>query len=155
MTRSIWWGPAPPPSPEFGQAWASTQQGSQPVPLYVFNGEDWDLIASYDTVTPAWTIPTGGVAATIASATTTNIWAAANPVLLVTGTTTITGLGTPASSGLTKVLIFEGILTFTYGASAIIIPGGSNITTAVGDVATMMSVGSGSRLVSYQRGAGW
>ena len=73
-----------------------------------------------------------GVEADIASATTTDIGAQNTNFLRVTGTTTITGFGTNYNGP--RFLRFAGALTLTHG-SALVLPGGANITTAAGDVA--------------------
>jgi len=92
--------------------------------------------------------------ADIASATTTDIGAVEGLAHDITGTTTITGLGT-VRAGIWKVLKFEGALTFTHNATSLILPGGANITTADGDIAVMISEGSGNwRCVAYQKATG-
>jgi len=91
---------------------------------------------------------------TIASATTTDIGAKDANYLAVSGTTTITGLGT-VSSGIIKILKFDGILTFTHNGTSLILPGAANITTAAGDIAIMRSEGSGNwRCLFYGNIAG-
>ena len=91
--------------------------------------------------------------ATVASATTTAIGAAASNTVNVTGTTTITAFDTIASGALRR-LVFAGILTLTNNAS-IALPGGANIVTAAGDTAEMLSLGSGNwKCVSYTRQSG-
>lgn len=71
--------------------------------------------------------------ADIASATTTNLATATGNSVKITGTTTITGLGT-VQAGTCMKLTFTGILTLTYNATSMILPNaGSNITTAGGD----------------------
>jgi hypothetical protein len=87
----------------------------------------------------------------IASATTTDIGAATGNFVHITGTTTITGLGTVAA-GARRVVVFDGALTFTHNATSLILPTGANITTVAGDTATCISEGSGNwRVTSYQR----
>lgn len=72
----------------------------------------------------------------------------------VTGTTTITALGTEGA-GIHYLLKFAGALTFTHNATSLILPGGANITTAAGDLAWMISEGSGNwRCISYTRASG-
>lgn len=89
--------------------------------------------------------------ANIASATTTDIGAATGNTVHITGTTTITGLGT-AASGIVRDVIFDGALTLTHNATSLILQGGSNITTAAGDTARFVSEGSGNwRCLQYQR----
>lgn len=60
----------------------------------------------------------------------------------ITGTTAITALST-VRAGVWKVLKFEGALTLTHNATSLILPGGANITTADGDIAMVVSEGSG------------
>ena len=92
--------------------------------------------------------------ADIASATTTNLANATGWYLDITGTTTITGFGT-VNEGQIYMLRFTGALTLTYNASSLILPGAASITTAAGDVAFMMSLGSGNwRCLVYQRASG-
>jgi len=87
--------------------------------------------------------------ADIASATTTDIGAVAGHQHHITGTTTITGLGTVAA-GIWKILTFDGALTLTHNATSLILPTGANITTAAGDTGIFISEGSGNwRCVSY------
>jgi len=87
---------------------------------------------------------------TIASAATTDLSSQSAFILTVTGTTTITSLGT-VSAGIYKVLIFGGVLTLTHNATSLILPAGANISTAAGDVALVVSLGSGNwRCLFYQ-----
>ena len=91
---------------------------------------------------------------TIASATTTDLNTVKEAAISVTGTTTITALGT-VPAGVFKTLVFSGALTFTHNATSLILPTGASITTAAGDCATMLSLGSGNwRCVSYMRASG-
>lgn len=90
---------------------------------------------------------------TIASAATTNIGAETNFRLNVTGTVTITSLGTTANSR--KLLRFSDALTLTHNATTLILPGAANITTAAGDFAEFVSDGSGNwRCVMFTRADG-
>lgn len=92
--------------------------------------------------------------ADIASATTTDLGAVAGLMHDITGTTTITSFGT-VSAGIWKVIKFEGALTLTHNATSLILPGGASITTADGDVAIVISEGSGNwRCLSYTRANG-
>lgn len=89
--------------------------------------------------------------ADIASATTTDIGAATGNVVDVTGTVTITGLGT-VQSGTFRIVRFTGALTLTYNATSLILPGSASITTANGDCAGFESLGSGNwKCVFYQK----
>lgn len=87
----------------------------------------------------------------IASATTTDIAGSTGNVVDVTGTTTITGLGT-VQAGAIRLVRFTGALTLTHNATSLILPTGANITTAAGDEAIMVSLGSGNwRCANYFR----
>jgi hypothetical protein len=71
----------------------------------------------------------------------------------VTGTTTITSIGT-AGVGTWVGLQFDGALTLTHHATDLILPGAANITTAAGDEAVFVEYASGDwRCVSYVRAA--
>ncbi|CAB4165322.1 hypothetical protein UFOVP833_48 [uncultured Caudovirales phage] len=127
------------------------------------------MVASVTTGTPVFHIQTGSSpftggnltsaineakGADIASATTTNIGAATGNFVHVTGTTTITGLGT-IQAGTRRIVEFDGVLILTHNATSLILPGAANITTGAGDVATFVSEGSGNwRCVDYIRATG-
>jgi len=80
--------------------------------------------------------------ADVASAGTTDLCAATGSYVRVTGTTTITALGTCAA-GIRRSVKFTGVLTITHNATSLILPGGSNITTTANDVHHFVSLGSG------------
>jgi hypothetical protein len=120
---------------------------------------DWSTTASSNSPSDATTIGAGladnfqqiqatvrtafaSKGADIASATTTDLGAVPGKQHDITGTTTITGFGTVAA-GIEKLVKFEGALTLTHNGTSLILPGGGNITTANGDVALMVSEGSG------------
>lgn len=93
-------------------------------------------------------------AVTLASAASVAIGAAASNNITITGTTTITSFDTIAN-GTTRQVVFSGALTLTHNATSLILPTASNITTAAGDVATFLSLGSGNwRCTGYQRSNG-
>lgn len=91
----------------------------------------------------------------IASASTTDICATGTSLYAkVTGTTTITSLGT-AAAGCWRWITFTGALTLTHNATSLILPGGANITTAAGDVMGAVSEGSGNwRVLAYTTASG-
>ena len=92
--------------------------------------------------------------ATLASAATVNIGAAAANYLIITGTTTITAFDT-VQAGTRRKLKFSGALTLTHNAAKLILPGAANITTAAGDYAEFESEGSGNwRCTSYMPASG-
>ncbi len=91
---------------------------------------------------------------TIASAATVNIGAAAGNTISVTGTTTITAFDTIAEGAIRRI-VFAGILTLTHNGTSLILPTGASITTAAGDVAEFVSLGSGNwRATGYERASG-
>lgn len=91
---------------------------------------------------------------TIASSGTIDLGASIGNYVQITGTTAITALGTVAA-GTWKMVEFAGILTLTYNATSLILPGAANITTAAGDTAMFVSEGSGNwRLLAYTRASG-
>ena len=83
--------------------------------------------------------------ADIASAATTDIGAATGNYVEVTGTTTITALGT-VQAGTRRVVRFTGALILTHNATSLILPGSANITTAADDRAEFISLGAGNWL---------
>lgn len=89
-------------------------------------------------------------AADIASASVLDLGAATGDLVHITGTTTITALGT-ADAGVERTLVFDGILTLTHNATSLILLGGANITTAAGDVVRLRSEGSG----NWRQVGGW
>lgn len=90
----------------------------------------------------------------IASAATTDIGAATGNYVVVTGTTTITALGT-IQAGTGRVVRFAGALTLTHNATSLILPTGANIVTAPGDIAVFVSEGGGNwRCTSFERASG-
>jgi hypothetical protein len=82
---------------------------------------------------------------TVASATLTDIGAATSEVVAVSGTTTITGLGSIVA-GVRRTVRFTGSLLLTHNATSLILPGGVSITTALNDTAEFLSLGSGNWL---------
>lgn len=91
---------------------------------------------------------------TIASATTTDLGTKESQYLTVSGVTTITGLGT-ISAGITKYVTFSGALILTHNATSLIIPGAANITTAAGDTARFLSLGSGNwKCLTFTKASG-
>lgn len=97
-----------------------------------------------------------GPSTNIASATTTDLGTIVSNSVVITGVTTITSLGSSASTANPIYFIrFTGILTLTYNASSLIIPGAANITTAAGDTATAEYLGSGNwRILNYTKASG-
>ncbi len=92
-----------------------------------------------------------GTIANLASATTTDIGAQNTSFLNITGTTTITGLGTNYNGP--RYLVFAGALTLTHSAT-LVCPGAANITTAANDSAIAIPISGGWQIVAYQKASG-
>lgn len=91
---------------------------------------------------------------TMASAATVNIGAATSNVISISGTTTITGLGTIAV-GTRRTLRFLGVLILTHNAASLILPAGANITSEVNDSAEFLSLGGGNWIcLDFTRASG-
>lgn len=68
----------------------------------------------------------------------------------ITGTTAITSIATKGAGTVVK-LHFDGALTLTHDATALILPGSGNITTAAGDEAEFVEYATGDwRCLNYQ-----
>jgi hypothetical protein len=90
----------------------------------------------------------------IASASTVNLATATGDYINITGTATITSLGT-VSVGMRFILQFNNAAVLAHNATSLILPGNANITAAVGDVAWFESLGSGNwKCLLYQRASG-
>lgn len=113
------------------------------------------LLDDADAAAARATLETEGVkASAIASAATTDIWAATGDLVHITGTTTITSFGTASRAGIVREVIFDGALTLTHGAQ-LDLPGTANITTAAGDRALVRADTTTKAVVMhYQRADG-
>lgn len=90
----------------------------------------------------------------VASAATCDIGAVNSFIVRITGTTTITSLGTTYNGP--RFVRFADALTLTHNASTLVLPGAANITTAAGDAMLCVPNGStpsGWRVLFYQRAA--
>ncbi len=86
---------------------------------------------------------------TILSAATTDLNTASGDFVTVSGTVTITSLGT-CSAGREVTIRFSGALVLTHNATSLILPGAGNITTVANDCGIFRSLGSGNWIcVSY------
>lgn len=107
-----------------------------------------------DTYVTTGLVAQGWKGANTASAGTTDIGSLTSTYVHVTGTTTITALGT-AAAGAKRIVVFDGALTLTHNASSLILPTAANITTAAGDTAIFISEGSGNwKCVTFLRANG-
>ncbi len=91
-----------------------------------------------------------GAQSSIASASTTDLGTLTTNSALITGTTTITSLGSSASTSKPYWFVeFNGALTLTYNATSLITPTAANITTAANGFALMYYRGSGNWTVLF------
>lgn len=89
---------------------------------------------------------------TVASATTTDILGAASQYVAISGTSTITSLGTGANK--IRFVRATGAFTLTHNATSLILPGGKDIVAASGDTfAAISDASSNVRVHNYQRAA--
>lgn len=99
--------------------------------------------------------PLTAQAASIASATTTDLGSDISQAITVSGTTTITSFGSTAPTGALKFVYFSGALLLTHNGTSLILPGAANITTAAGDCLIARHEGSGNwRVLTFLRAAG-
>lgn len=92
---------------------------------------------------------------TIASASTCDLGSKEAMSLYITGTTTITSLGT-VSEGIRKWVRFADALTLTHNSTSLKLPGGVSITTATDDRALFESQGGGNWVcLTYQKANGY
>lgn len=97
--------------------------------------------------------PFGGQAvAGVTAAAITDVLGSNGTVVSVTGGTTINSLGTRPNQF--KIVYFTGVNTLTHNATTLILPGGTNITTAANDAMGVISDGSGNARVVWYQGPG-
>jgi hypothetical protein len=137
-----------PSSPESGQLWHDTTTNA--VKLRDQANANWITLGNIDETNKLWLPPLGGGTATLASAYTVNLGSVAQTSIIISGTTAITSFGTSMLPGQCKLVTFGGALTLTYNATSMLLPGGSNITTAAGDQAFVQCVSSGNYQLLYQ-----
>ncbi len=103
---------------------------------------------------PAASATTLGLAPlTVASATTCDILGANSPLITISGTTTVTSLGTGTYR--VRFVTFSGALLLTHNGTSLILPGAANITTAAGDTCVVTSdASSNARVLAFQRASG-
>ncbi len=150
-------------------AWQQSQAGGRAMLSLDFDTHDQDLsdgissgLQKNGDNTLTGLIPAGGYGFTglgvlasaadpaIASAATTDLLGSAALINSITGTVTITSLGTGTLRF--KIARFTGILTLTHNAASLILPGGANIVTQAGDTMAVISDGtSNARVIWYQR----
>jgi hypothetical protein len=129
--------------------WSTTDSSNQP------DGTDpADIDADLRRLQATVRKYTRTIGANIASGATVDLATASGDYVTVTGTATITSLGT-VSAGMRFWLTFNGAAVLTHNGTSLILPGAVNITCAAGDVACVESLGSGNwRVLSYLKASG-
>lgn len=139
---------------KLGTPWLDTNTNT----FKVFDGAQWTVFGSIDTVNHYWRPVVGGGTNTLASATTPDLCGTSTPsaTVSITGTTTITGFGSNCVPGTWKTIVFAGALQLTHNGTSFILPNnGSNITTAAGDSALVVTIAAGQyRFASYIKADG-
>lgn len=115
----------------------------------IFDGTRYILVTNAST-------PYLGPLTNLASATTTDLGTISSHNISITGTTTITGFGSSASTTYPLYkLAFADALLLTYNATSLIIPGSASITTATGDTCEALYLGSGNwQIINYTKRTG-
>ncbi len=139
-----------------GNCWLNTT--SNPYPKQTYDGANWLTPYWIDVVNHMTDVKIGGGSTSLASASTDDLCGtsvAPMAYISITGTTTINSFGSTCNAGHVKIITFTGILTLTYNATSMIIPGAANIITAAGDQAVVISLGSGNwQIVAYTPASG-
>jgi microcystin-dependent protein len=143
-------------SPSLGNVWINTT--GIPYPWQVHDGSNWLTPFWIDATNHVANVKIGGGVATVASAATVDLCASSGNVaprayITITGTSTINSFGSTCNAGHVKFVTFTGALTLTYNATSLIIPGGQSVTTAPGDQAVLMALGSGNWQVAFYQPA--
>jgi hypothetical protein len=151
-------GGTTPDSPTTGMLWWNTGTG------YVaqWDGTGWNNLWNVDTTNHLNAVQIGGgVQASLASASITDLWSVSAASVAVTGTSTITQLANGhAVPGAVKIVTFAGALTLTQGGGTGGTPlnlpnNGSNIVTAPGDYAIVLALTSNNvQVIQYTRATG-
>jgi hypothetical protein len=140
-----------------GLGTAATQAtGTSAGTLPFLNGTNtWSGVQTYNSdITFSSAALNWSGAASVSSATTTDIGAQTSNLVTITGTVTITSLGT-AAAGKFRYVKFAAALLLTHNTTSLILPTSTNITTAANDIALFVSEGSGNwRCYHYDRADG-
>jgi hypothetical protein len=121
-----------------------------------FVNGSWAVTGALDPTTTTYFAAQGGGIATISSAAgpVIDLGGVPHAVVNITGTSTLTGFGSSAPAGTFKVLRFAGALKLANSGS-LQVPSGYDLTTAAGDRAIAVHIGSGSwEITSYTRASG-
>jgi len=136
-------GTSAPSSPVAGMWWVDTTN---------------KLVKQRDSTNSVWVVRAGldgDPPSTLASASTCDLGSIPSNCANITGTTTITALGSSASTTRPIYFItFAGALTLTHNGTSLILPGAVSRVTQAGDVAIVQYLGSGNwRMLHYMPSA--
>lgn len=135
-----------------GLCWIDDSGSPWVVKQYVNGG--WAVTGYLDPANSSYAGVVGGGLGSVASAATTDLGSVAQANVTISGTTTISGFGSGAPDGTVKFIRFSGALKLNNSA-ALAVPGGYDLTTAAGDRAVVMHLGSGSwEITQYTRASG-
>ncbi|EJC75572.1 hypothetical protein Rleg10DRAFT_5794 [Rhizobium leguminosarum bv. trifolii WSM2012] len=123
-----------------GTVWQDTSVAGV-VKYYHFDGSDDILLRTVDT-TNNRVDQAPQPLVDVASASTPDIGAVKSRNIRITGTNTITGLGT-VNAGTARTLYFAAALTLTYNATSLITPTAADVGVLAGDCVDVVSLGSG------------
>lgn len=150
-SQSVFVGASPPANPTLGVTWLDISAA-----VYIekwYDGGDWLVVGQYDPASNAYEVR-HAPENTFASQATVDLGSKVGRFAVITGITGIASFGV-ADSGVERVIRFTNVLAITHNATSMILPGGATINTAAGDVATVVSLGSGNwRMTSYTRASG-
>ncbi|MGM4891276.1 hypothetical protein [Tardiphaga sp. 839_C3_N1_4] len=137
-------------APVKGQAWLDTSVTPNVEKRY--DGTNWVVVGSIDSVNHVWSPPVGGGTSSITANTTTDICASPSALQTITGTTPITSFGSACAVGVRKTLIFNSATPITYNATSMILPALRDYTASAGDAAEAVYLGSGNwRVLTVNR----
>jgi hypothetical protein len=145
---SVWSGASAPSGAQAGQFWFNTNINY----VQEYDGTSWISLWYVDSSNHLLTPQIGGgsVAASISSGSTTDLGSVPQPYKAISGTTTINSFGSSAPIGSVHFVVFSGVLTLTYNAGSMVLPGQQSITTQGGDVAEAIYLGAGNwRVLRY------
>jgi hypothetical protein len=135
-----------------GQCWIDDSASPWILKRYV-NGA-WAVEGALDPTEGTYIGVIGGGVASIASGSTVDLGSVPQANVTITGTTTVTGFGSSAPTGIEKTIRFDNALSLTASGS-LLVPGGFNLTTANGDRAKVTHLGSGNwEVTQYTRANG-
>jgi len=128
-------------TPSLGMCWLNTSV--TPNAVEVYDGSQWQIEGYIDATNHWWEPIVGGGEGTIAAASTTDLGTKPFGFLTITGTATISSLGSSAPIGAIKIIAFGSSGSTLVNSSSLVLPAGANLTTAAGDSAIAVQSAAG------------